>query len=162
MSFHIYSTPPSPLRLRIQPAFDGISLRRNLMKPTYHYYNIMKIMNKGHNQLKDLTIIRRTKDVRLRDCVRNDHLDYFLLNIMIPAINHINSSQFEAHNYFIISQLFQLNMSHSLKLRLLLFDDTLMVDFATLIVPGGDTFVDTVLPNCTATVCMFVCLSKER
>lgn len=47
------------------------------MKPTYHYYSIIKIMNKAYNQLEDLTIIRHTMDVRLHDYVRNAHLDYF-------------------------------------------------------------------------------------
>lgn len=47
------------------------------MKPTSHYCNIIKIMNKGSNQLKDQTIIRGTVDVRLHDCVRNIYLDYF-------------------------------------------------------------------------------------
>lgn len=45
------------------------------MEPTYHYYNIIKIMNKGYNQQKDLTIIRHTMDRRLHDYVRNTHLD---------------------------------------------------------------------------------------
>lgn len=81
-----------PLHLRIH--CNGISLCHNLMKRTYHHYSIIKIMNKGHNQLKDPTIIRLTIDVNLLDYVRNAHLDY-LLNIMIAATNQNNSSQFE-------------------------------------------------------------------
>lgn len=49
------------------------------MKPTYHYYNIIKTMNKGYNQLKDLAITRRTMCARLPDYVRNAHPDYFVI-----------------------------------------------------------------------------------
>lgn len=56
------------------------------MKPAYHYCNIIKIKNKGYNQMKDPTIIRRTMEVRRRDHVRNVIILIILLNIMIQLL----------------------------------------------------------------------------
>lgn len=46
-----------------------------------------------------------------------------------------------------------------------LADISLVTDCAKLITPGADTFMDTILLNCAATVCivdLLLCLSKER
>lgn len=111
MSFHIFSpsiiTPPSPPSAHLRGVSE-YSLRlmashycQSLMKPAYHYCNIIKIKNKGYNQMKDPTIIRRTMEVRRRDHVRNAHLDYSA-KYHDPAINHNHLSYTQGHNYFII------------------------------------------------------------
>lgn len=83
------------------------------MKPTYHYYNIIKIMSKGYNQLKDLTIIRHTMDVRLHDYVTNAHLDYSAEYHEPSYLSQsFMSGQTQEDNYFIILELLHINIIH--------------------------------------------------
>lgn len=81
------------------------------------------------------------------------------LNIMIPAINNNHLSQFQEQSDLIILLLFQFKLL--IKFDLWIYC-SLMIDFDKLIIPGADTFVDTTLPDCAATVCivdLFVFLS---